>query len=67
MPQSPEIDIDAVTLSDVAGTRGQTGTYAPDADGKPISAHVDLDNNGGGGGWFFDPDPGTAAVPDDAE
>jgi hypothetical protein len=59
-----------LTLSAVAfagGLRGQTGSVVYDALDKPQSAVIDLDDNGGGSGWYFDPTPGTAAVPDDSE
>lgn len=48
-------------------TRGSTGGITTDAQGKPLSAGISLDDNGGGAGWFFDPTPGTVTLPDDSE
>ena len=48
---------------------GRTNNITYDAQGKPTSAHITLDNNAGdiGGGWYFDPTPGTDVLQDDSE
>lgn len=59
-----------LTLSATAfsgGLRGSTGSISYDALNKPQSATIQLDDNGGGSGWYFDPTPGSSAVPDDSE
>jgi hypothetical protein len=48
-------------------TRGSTGGIVTDANRIPLRAGVTMDNDGGGAGWYFDPTPGTAALPDDGE
>ena len=48
-------------------TRGSTGGITTDPNRIPTSASITMDNDGGGAGWYFDPTPGTAALPDDGE
>ena len=48
-------------------TRGSTGSILTDTNRIPTQASVTMDNDGGGAGWYFDPTPGTAALPDDGE
>ncbi len=51
-----------ITAQDLGpGARGQTSYTAIDAQGKPRSAAITVDNDGGGAGWYFD------ANTDDAE
>lgn len=58
------IDADVFSSSTIAG---QTSLITS-VDGKPISADIDLDDNGGGiGSWYFDPVIGSSMVPDDGE
>ena len=56
------------STSNLGGTtRGSTGSIQTDANRIPTSASITMDNDGGGAGWYFDPTPGTAALPDDGE
>lgn len=50
------LTIDASDLG--AGSRGVAQNAQFDADGKPFSADITMDDDGGGGGWFFDSTPG---------
>ena len=56
------------SASNLGGTtRGSTGGITTDSNRIPLSAGINMDNDGGGAGWYFDPTPGTAALPDDGE
>lgn len=47
-----------ISASDLGpGSRGSTGGIGIDAQGKPTSATITLDDDGGGAGWFFDGTP----------
>src|SRR5262245_2849780 len=50
-----------ISAGAIAG-RGVTSGIAVDAQGKPTSANITMDDNGGGPGWFLDATPN-----DDAE
>lgn len=55
-----QLTIDAVDLGDTRRGRNFNNSY--DAQGKPFSGEIELDDDGAGDGWFFDITPG-----DDAE
>jgi hypothetical protein len=50
-----------------ADSRGDANITAIDAQGKPTAGTVQLDDNGAGDNWYFDPNIGSAANPDDSE
>jgi hypothetical protein len=59
-----------INAADLGGTgRGRTNNFTWDAQGKPLSCTITLDDTGGdgGGGWYFDPEPGLSNEPDDSE
>jgi hypothetical protein len=57
-----------LTLRAESGFPGSANITDVDPQGKPRAATVRLDDFGGGGQpWYFDQNPGTSTVPDDAE
>ena len=55
-----------IRAAPIAG-RGTTTGITHDAQLKPTSADIVLDDNGQGPGWYFDPLVGTGFFPDDSE
>ncbi|WP_337175672.1 hypothetical protein [Paludisphaera sp.] len=51
-----------VSASDLGGgARGEASVTGIDAQDKPFSAEVTMDDDGGGNGWYFDANPGDNA------
>ena len=57
-----------VTATNLAGNvAADANITAFDALNKPSAADIRLDSTAAASGWYFDPDPGTAQVPEDSD